>query len=145
KWMISGINFSPGRKFIYKFVSLPIIMKGRYVSILLLLLFSGLASSAQKRPVGVVDPAVVERARQAGPNYQQWSAMERSLTLLNNQEGLVPVRDVLPGRIAAVSIVSNDEFQATREKKDDHFNTFLDHIANYTPANLFVLPNDTTA
>src|SRR5690606_2882762 len=27
----------------------------------------------------------------------------------------------------------------------DHFNTFLDHITNYTPASLFVLPNDTTA
>src|SRR3546814_8532343 len=71
--------------------------------------------------------------------------MERSLTVLNNQEGLIPVRDVLPGRIAAVSIVSNEEFQATREKKSDHFNSFLDHISNYTPARLFMLPNDTTA
>src|SRR3546814_16004341 len=71
--------------------------------------------------------------------------MERSLTVLNNQEGLIPVRDVLPGRIAAVSIVSNEEFQATREKKSDHFNSFLDHISNYTQARLFMLPNDTTA
>src|SRR3546814_19400635 len=71
--------------------------------------------------------------------------MERSLTVLNNQEGLIPVRDVLPGRIAAVSIASNEEFQATREKKSDHFNSFLDHISNYNPARLFMLPHDTTA
>src|SRR3546814_18123318 len=118
-------------------------MQGRYVSILLLLLFSGLTSSAQKRPVGVIDPAVVERARKAEPSFQEWSAMERSLTVLNNQEGLIPVRDVLPGRIAAVSIVSNEEFQATRETKSDHFNYFLDHISIYTTTQLFLLPTIT--
>src|SRR3546814_18599436 len=120
-------------------------MQGRYVSILLLLLFSGLTSSAQKRPVGVIDPAVVERARKAEPSFQEWSAMERSLTVLNNQEGLIPVRDVLPGRIADVSIVSNEEIHATREQKRDHFNSFLEPIRNYPPPRLFLLPQDTPA
>ncbi|TCS86861.1 CubicO group peptidase (beta-lactamase class C family) [Anseongella ginsenosidimutans] len=124
---------------------MPIIMKGLYISFLLTLLFPALDSAAQKRPVGYVDPSVIEQARQkAGTSYEEWAATEESLTLLNNEEGLVPVQEVLPGRIAAVSIVSNEEFQASKEMKDVHFNTFLDHISNYTPASLFLLPNDTT-
>lgn len=118
-------------------------MRGLSVSCFLICLFASLDTPAQKRPVGYLDPSVLENARQQ-ISYNQWHAMERSITLLNNEEGLVPVQDVQPGRIAAVSIVSNEEFQATKTRKANHYNTFLDHVSNYTPASLFLLPNDTS-
>src|SRR5690606_34209254 len=117
-------------------------MTGLSVSCFLICLFASLDTPAQKRPVGYLDPSVLENARQQ-ISYNQWHVMERSITLLNNEDGLVPVRDVQPGMIAVVSIWCNEEFEATKTRKANHYNAFLYHVSNYTPASLFLLPNDT--
>ncbi|HYH57254.1 MAG TPA: serine hydrolase domain-containing protein, partial [Anseongella sp.] len=120
-------------------------MKGFSLLLLLPALFFALPAAAQKRPLGYVDPAVLKKMeRNKRETYETRLAMERSLTLLNNEQGLVPVQDVSPGRIAAVSIVPNAEYQAAKELKATRYNTFLDHVSNYTPASLYVVPNDTT-
>lgn len=121
-------------------------MKGFSTLFVLPALFLSLNAAAQKRPVGYVDPSVMDKMRQEREKTSEtWSAAEKALTLLNNEEGLVPVRDVSPGRIAAVSIVSNEEYRGSKELKAARYNAFLDHVSNYTQASLYVLPNDTTA
>lgn len=95
---------------------------------------------AQKRPVGYIDRSVLER-----DPYEHYHKIEQSLTVLNNSQKVLPLVDVSPGRIAAVSVVPDDEYRETIRLRRQRYNTFLDHVSNYTPASLYLLPADTAA
>lgn len=115
------------------------------VAFLLPVLLLSFQAIGQKRPAGYLDPSLLDKLKpDRRQTYTNWQKAREAITVLNNSEGLLPVQDVSPRRIAAVSIVDNAEFQATKQNRARGYNTFLDHITNYTPADLYLIPDDTT-